>query len=121
MGKVIGVGGVFMACAEPEATKRWYARVLGLEVDPDGGFSFSFPHQETAKAFPQGARTVFTPFAAGSDYFKPSTQLFMVNLIVDDLDAVLARCAVEGVAQVQPMETYDYGRFAWIMDPDGRK
>lgn len=119
MGRVIGVGGVFMASADPERTKQWYARVLRFELDAQGGFSFR--HGETATAFPEGARTVFAPFAADTDYFAPSTQPFMVNLIVDDLDAVLARCAAEGVAQVQPSEGYDYGRFAWIMDPDGRK
>jgi predicted enzyme related to lactoylglutathione lyase len=119
MGKVIGVGGVFMTCADAGATKDWYGRVLGIEPDEHGGFSFL--HADSAAAFPQGARTIFAPFDAGGDYFAPSTLPFMLNLIVDDLDALLARCEAEGVAQVQPMEAHDYGRFAWIMDPDGRK
>ncbi|WP_044007597.1 VOC family protein [Jannaschia sp. CCS1] len=119
MGKVIGVGGVFMTCADPAATKEWYTRVLGFEADDHGGFSFL--HGDSAAAFPDGARTIFAPFEADSDYLAPSTLPFMLNLIVDDIDAVLARCEAEGVAQVKPMETFEYGRFAWIMDPDGRK
>jgi predicted enzyme related to lactoylglutathione lyase len=119
MGKVIGVGGVFLACADSAATKNWYMRVLGFEPDDHGGFSFI--HTDSAAAFPQGARTVFAPFDTGGDYFAPSTLPYMLNLIVDDIDAVLARCAAEGVAQIKPMESYVYGKFAWIMDPDGRK
>jgi predicted enzyme related to lactoylglutathione lyase len=45
----------------------------------------------------------------------------MLNLMVDDLDGVLARVAEAGVEEVQERQDYDYGRFAWIMDPDGRK
>lgn len=119
MGRVIGLGGVFLRCADPGATKDWYARVLGMEPNAYGGFDFL--HADSAARFADGARTILAPFEAGSEYFAPSALPFMLNLIVDDLDAVLARCAAEGVAQVQPSEHYDYGRFAWIMDLDGRK
>lgn len=119
MAKVMGLGGLFMACADPEATKAWYRRVLGLEANEYGGFDFL--HEQTAQAFPGAARTVFGIFEAESPYFAPSTLPFMLNLIVDDLDGVLARAKSEGVEPVQPGEDHDYGRFAWLMDPDGRK
>lgn len=119
MASVIGVGGIFMACDDPEATKAWYQRVLGFAPDDHGGVSFL--HGDSAEKFPEGARTIFAPFDASSDYFAPSTASFMLNLIVDDLDGVLARAAAEGVSQVQPVEDHPYGRFGWIMDPDGRK
>lgn len=118
-GRVIGLGGVFLACADPEATKTWYREVLGLSVNDYGGFHFD--HRESAAAFDAGARTIFAPFPEGADYFAPSTLPFMVNLMVDDLDAVLARAEAAGVAQLQPAESHDYGRFAWLLDPDGRK
>jgi len=119
MAKVIGIGGIFMACADADATKAWYARVLGVVPDDHGGISFL--HRDSAACLPDGARTIFAPFAEGSDYFAPSTQPFMLNLIVDDLDGVLAQAEAEGAAQVQPVEDHPYGRFGWIMDPDGRK
>lgn len=119
MGQVIGLGGVFFQCADPEATRDWYVRVLGLEVNEHGGFFFH--HRASAERFGRGALTIFSPFAADTDYFAPSTLPFMFNLMVDDLDAVLARAAAEGVAEVKPRERYDYGSFGWIMDPDGRK
>lgn len=118
-GRVLGLGGVFLAAADPGATRDWYRDVLGLEVNDYGGFDFD--HRATAAAFGAGARTIFAPFPDGADYFAPSTLPFMLNLIVDDLDAVLARAASRGVAQLQPAEQHDYGRFAWIHDPDGRK
>ncbi|NIA68962.1 VOC family protein [Pelagibius litoralis] len=119
MAKVLGLGGLFMACADPEATKAWYARVLGLQANDYGGFDFL--QQQAVEAFPGAARTVFAPFDAKSDYFAPSTLPFMLNLMVDDLDGMLARAKAGGVEPVQPGEDYDYGRFAWLMDPDGRK
>ena len=119
MSHVIGVGGIFFLCADPEATRAWYKQTLGLEESEFGGFSFA--HERSAAAFPKGAMTIFAPFKAESDYFKPSDQTIMFNLMVDDLDAVLSRIAAAGVALVQPSEDYDYGRFAWVMDPDGRK
>jgi len=119
MAKVIGIGGVFLHCRDAEATKTWYARVLGLEPDDTGGFHFL--HGDSDASFGEGARTIFATFPADTDYFAPSALPFMLNLMVDDLDGVLARAAGEGVEQVQPRQDYEYGRFAWVMDPDGRK
>lgn len=118
MAKVIGVGGIFFLCENVDATKDWYTRVLGIEAS-DYGIAFS--HGEAAKVFPKGAMTIFAPFKAGSDYFKPSKHDVMFNLMVDDLDGVLKIAEAAGVEQVQPLEDHDYGRFAWLMDPDGRK
>ena len=119
MGKVIGLGGLFLISDDPDATREWYQRVLGLEPDDFGGFHFL--HNASAQAFPDGARTIFSVFEAGTDYVQPSTQAFMLNLMVDDLDAVLERAAQAGVPQVQDRQSFEYGQFAWIMDIDGRK
>jgi predicted enzyme related to lactoylglutathione lyase len=45
----------------------------------------------------------------------------MINLIVDDLDGVLAHAKAAGVEPVDRSDDDDNGRFAWIMDPDGYK
>lgn len=45
----------------------------------------------------------------------------MLNYIVDDMDAILARLAAGGVGIDAKREDHDYGRFAWIYDPDGNK
>ena len=45
----------------------------------------------------------------------------MINYRVDELDRFLAALEAEGV-EIDPQgEEYDYGRFAWIMDPEGNR
>ncbi|MCH2458835.1 MAG: VOC family protein [Henriciella sp.] len=118
MAKVIGVGGIFFLCEDAEVTKEWYTSVLGIHASEYG---ISFSHAESAKVFPKGAMTIFAPFKSDSDYFKPSDHDVMFNLMVDDLGGILQQAAAAGVSPVQPREDHDYGSFAWLMDPDGRK
>ena len=117
MGKVIGVGGVFFKAKDPAATQEWYARVLGLDFKPWGGVVFT---PDAAMAQP-GAGTVFSPFKADTDYFEPAKLDYMFNLMVDDLDAVLARCKQHAVEPVKLFPDEMNGRFAHILDLDGRK
>jgi catechol 2,3-dioxygenase-like lactoylglutathione lyase family enzyme len=71
MAKVIGLGGVFLHCADVEATKDWYARVLGMEPNDFGGFHFM--HGDSAAAFGDGARTIYGIFAAEPIISNPRT------------------------------------------------
>ncbi|GGG98312.1 MAG TPA: glyoxalase [Oceanicaulis sp.] len=116
---VLGVGGLFVRSKDPEASMAWYRDVLGLQLDQYGGITFS--HGEAAARYGDGARTIFARFKDDTDYFRPSAQPFMINLLVDDLDALLERIKAHGVELIGEPESYDYGRFAWIMDPDGVK
>ena len=110
MAKVTGLGGVFFRCADPAATRAWYAQNLGVAVD-DYGATF---------AQADGAQSVWSPFNPGSDYF-PAGQAFMINFTVDDLDSLLAQLAADGVVLVgTPLDESD-GKFGWIIDCDGRK
>jgi predicted enzyme related to lactoylglutathione lyase len=97
--------------------RAWYTRVLGLTFTDWGGALFT---PDMSASVP-GAATVFSSFAANTDYFDPSTKEFMINLIVDDLDAALARCAEHGVKPVKVFPDEPNGRFAHIMDLEGRK
>lgn len=116
MARVIGVGGIFFKSKDPAALTRWYADVLGMPVQDWGGVLLM---PETMAAHP-GAATVFSPFKQDTKYFEPSTKDFMINLAVDDLDAILANCAKHGVdAKVLPPEPN--GRFAHISDPEGTR
>lgn len=117
MAKVIGLGGLFFKSADKDATRDWYARVLGIDFESWGGTVFL---PETAAAHP-GAGTVFSPFGGDTDYFEPSKERFMFNLMVDDLEGVLARAAAEGVEPIKLMRDEFNGHFAHIMDPEGRK
>ena len=111
MARVLGVGGVFFRSADPKSLRAWYVRVLGLELESWGGAMFP--------PLPIG-QTVWSLFPEKTDYFAPSTRDMMINFVVDDLDGVLARAAAEGAASLGGMEE-ENGRFAWLLDPDGRK
>jgi predicted enzyme related to lactoylglutathione lyase len=116
MAKVIGVGGVFFKANDPAALASWYTEVLGLEMEDWGGTVF----RPDAMAAHPGAATIFSPFASDTDYFAPSTREFMINLAVDDLDGILARCAAHGVEAKLVGDDVN-GRFAHLVDPDGTK
>jgi len=64
--------------------------------------------------------TVWTIFPASTKYFEPNQQ-FMVNYIVDDMDALLGRLKQEGVKIDPKRMDESYGHFAWIYDSDGNK
>lgn len=115
MAKVLGIGGVFFKSKDPGALLNWYRDVIGLHVHDWGGV---FITPEAMAAHP-GAGTVFSPFKSDTDYFLPSTKDFMINLAVDDLDGILARCADHGVKPVRSFPDEPNGRFAHILDPEG--
>jgi predicted enzyme related to lactoylglutathione lyase len=114
MAKVQGVGGVFFKSPDPARLREWYAKWLGIPADGPGA-SFA------PEAIPVGGFTVWSPFAADTTYFAPSSSPFMINLIVDDLDGALAQVRAGGAEIVGAVERYDYGRFGWFVDPDGNK
>ena len=65
--------------------------------------------------------TVFAIFPADTTYFGPGGQAFMVNIRVHDLDGLLAQLAADGIWIDPRREDFPYGRFAWIVDPDGNR
>jgi catechol 2,3-dioxygenase-like lactoylglutathione lyase family enzyme len=113
MARVLGIGGVFYKSPSPKATNDWYKRVLGFEVTDWGGAMFP--------PLPQGGVTVWTLFPADTTHFAPSTSNLMINFVVDDLDGVLAQAAEQGVEPIKITNDDAYGRFAWLLDPDGMK
>jgi catechol 2,3-dioxygenase-like lactoylglutathione lyase family enzyme len=116
-GRILGIGGVFFKAANQAQMKDWYARHLGLA---DTGHGAMLPWREKDNPDNQHM-TVWSIFPGDTKYFEPSQASFMLNYIVDDLDALLARLAKEGVRIDPKRQDESYGRFAWIYDPDGNK
>ncbi|MCJ9429031.1 VOC family protein [Kordiimonas marina] len=116
-GIVTGVGGIFFKCRDREALASWYQKKLGFPYDGIGA-SFLFREDDDPK---KAGYLVWGPFRKDSDYFRPSGKDYMINLRVRGLDALLKRLQAAGVEQIGEVEEYDYGRFAWIMDPEGTK
>ncbi len=116
-GKVTGIGGVFVKSKDTGALVKWYREVLGFPYD---GYGSSFLMREHENPDEEGYN-VWGPFKADTDYFEPSQKDFMINLRVQNLDALMERLLAAGVKEVKPRESHDYGKFAWIVDPDGTK
>ncbi|HET7708292.1 MAG TPA: VOC family protein [Sphingomicrobium sp.] len=112
MARITGLGGVFYKVADPDKTRAWYRDNLG--IGGEWGVMFPFKADD-----PEGF-ALLSPFDKASDYFAPSRQPFMVNLRVDDLDGMIADLEAKGIA-ILGRQDEDYGRFAWILDPDGVK
>ncbi len=115
-GPLLGIGGIFFKSANRDQTREWYAKHLGLADKGQGAMLPWREHDDPQKEHV----TVWTVFSASSDYFAPN-QPFMVNYIVDDLDALLDRLKQEGVRIDDKRMNESFGRFAWIYDPDGNK
>ncbi|MEO7411271.1 MAG: VOC family protein [Sphingomicrobium sp.] len=112
MAKVTGLGGIFYKVADTAATTKWYQDNLG--VGGEWGAMFPFKGDD-----PEGY-SLLSPFKAETDYFAPSAATFMINLRVDDLDGMIAGLEAKGIA-ILGRQDEEYGKFAWIVDPDGVK
>jgi len=111
MASVTGFGGVFLRANDPKALYAWYERHLGL-VKADGSYAYSAPTQHS--------KVVFALFKQDNEYF-PQSQKAMINLQVDDLDGLLDRLTEEGVAVDPKRESYAFGKFGWLTDPEGNR
>lgn len=116
-GQVTGIGGVFFKSGNPAGLKQWYAEQLGLATNEYGSL---FEFREAAEPH-RTAYLQWSPFKADTTYFEPSEQPFMINYRVDDLEALVERLRADGVTVVDEIETFEYGKFVHVMDPEGNK
>ncbi|UCS92774.1 VOC family protein [Echinicola marina] len=117
MKKVTGIGGIFFKCHNPDKMKDWYAKNLGLNTDRYGTtFEWRQADQAEQKGFTQ-----WSPMDKDTHYFRPSEKEFMINYRVENLEALVKELKSEGVTICDEIESYEYGKFIHIMDPEGNK
>jgi len=115
--RVTGIGGIFFKCKNPDILRAWYEKHLGLKTDKYGtNFEWRKTDNPDQKGF-----SLWAPFADNTDYFAPSTKDFMINFRVENLDALLESLKAEGITIVGSVQTFEYGKFAHIIDPEGTK
>ena len=115
MARVVGLGGIFFKSERPEELAAWYRDRLGLPID-----SYNSAQLEGFDG-DRVAMNVFAVFESASDYFDPTVAPFMLNFRVDDLDGLLEKLKSEGVWIDERRDDSEFGRFAWIRDPDGNR
>lgn len=115
MKRVTGIGGIFFKSKNPSAINEWYGKHLGLPVNKYGASFIEKDEQGNEKM------TQWSPFKEDTTYFAPSEKPFMLNFRVENLEELLKILAQEGVTILGDMQTYEYGKFGWILDPEGNK
>ena len=118
MKRVTGIGGIFFQAKDPVALRDWYRRHLGIDVQEWGGAAFSW---SGADGKPIGGTTVWNIGETGNEYYAPGTAPFMVNYRVADLRALVAALRAEGCSVLEKTEESEYGKFGWVIDPEGNK
>lgn len=115
--KVTGIGGIFFFSDNPNDTKEWYAKNLGLEVN-EWGSSFEFRNANRPEEINY---LQWSPFKKGSEYFLPSKKEFMINYRVQNIEGLVRKLQANGVTIVDKIESFEYGKFVHIMDAEGNK
>ena len=119
MKRVTGLGGIFFKTSDPKKIKEWYEKHLGMNMDAYGySFRWKDLNNPDAKA---PALTAWSPFKHDTTYFSPSEKEYMFNYRVENLVELVKVLKEEGVTIVGNIEEFPYGKFGWIMDPDGNK
>ena len=116
--KVTGIGGIFFFLDDPKGTKEWYAKHLGLPINDWGGVSFESRDLDNPE---QVVSTQWCPLKTGDEYFAPSKKDFMINYRVQNIEGLVARLKESGVTVLGDIATYEWGKFAHIMDIEGNK
>lgn len=114
--KVTGIGGIFFRVRDPARMAAWYREHLGICTE-DGNADFFWRNHDRPSEI---GRTVWALFPPDTDHFGPSRPAFMINYRVSNLEQLLSQLRRDGIT-VEKTEDYDYGRFAWITDPEGNR
>ncbi len=117
MKRVTGLGGMFFKARDTQVTLDWYRDRLGIDSAEWGGFPFTWLEREQPT---EVGYTVWSVFPESTDHI-PSDQSFMMNFRVADLTALAEALKAEGVEFLSEVEEHPNGKFAWILDPEGRK
>jgi len=118
MKRVTGIGGIFFKAGDAAALQAWYKRHLGIDVQEWGGAAFTWADDDGK---PVAGTTVWSIESAQSDHFAPGAATFMVNYRVEDLHGLVEALREEGCNVLEKVDDSEYGKFAWVIDPEGNK
>lgn len=114
--KIVGIGGIFFKSEDNQKLNNWYRKNLGIESESWGAV---FPWKRVEND--EETYTAWSTFKKETTYLEPSQKDFMINYQVHDLDELLEDLSKEGIEVVKEKEESEFGKFAWIMDPEGNK
>ncbi|MEP0546803.1 MAG: VOC family protein [Rhodothermales bacterium] len=124
MTPIRGIGGIFLYARDPQALAAWYQRHLGIEIvtyAEGANYAHEFAWDETPEGGTRDFRRNTTwAILQASDEQANAVPRTVVNYHVNDLPGLLDRLRAQGV-EITKTEDYDYGRFAYVTDPEGHR
>jgi predicted enzyme related to lactoylglutathione lyase len=118
MKRVTGIGGIFFKAKDAPGLQAWYQRHLGIDVQEWGGTAFKWTDGNDK---PVAGTTAWSIVATPSEHLAPSTASFMVNYRVEDLPSLVRVLREEGCNVLEKTDDSEYGKFGWVIDPEGNK
>jgi len=118
MKRVTGIGGIFFDAKDPAALRAWYKDHLGIDVQAWGGAAFTWADDA---GNPTTGTTIWSIGAADPDLGAKGKPPFMINYRVADLAALLQALRDEGCNVLDKTDDSEYGKFGWVIDPEGNK
>jgi len=116
--RATGLGGVFFKAKDPAMRREWYRKHLGIDVQEWGGAVFFW----ASPANPTGAgHSVWSIMESTTKYYEPSQSSFMINYRVADLQSLIEVLKSEGCDVSEKTDDSEFGKFAWVMDPEGNR
>lgn len=115
--KVTGIGGIFFRSKDPGKARAWYGENLGLEINDYGS---TFASRDAVRP-DQINYLQWSPFEERTSYFHPSEKEFMINYLVRNIEGLVEKLRANGANVLDEIETFEYGKFVHILDPEGNK
>jgi len=118
---VDGIGGVFIHANDAKALSNWYAHHFGLKLETyeDGKvYGTEFKYRRLSDSSKVDS-TVFS-ITQSNVTLPPERKEAVINYRVRDLPAFVEQLKADGI-EIEKTEDFDYGRFAWIKDPEGNR
>ena len=121
MNLIDGIGGVFLFSNDPKRLAEWYRENLGIRYSESPDCSSMYQSFEYRDFTDASVKRTTTWAVLSSDHDingKPRTG--QINYRVKSMTEMLSHLQSKGVA-IDKTEECEYGKFAWVTDPDGNK
>ena len=118
---VDGIGGVFIYANDAKALSTWYAHHFGLKLETYEDakvFGTEFKYRRLSDSSKVDS-TVFS-ITQSKTNLPAEWWEAVINYRVRDLPAFLEQLRKDEI-EIEKTEDFDYGRFAWIKDPEGNR
>ena len=118
MKRVTGIGGIFFNAKDPVALRAWYKKHLGIDVQEWGGAAFRWTDEA---GNPTAGTTIWSVGGADGDHFAPSKSSVHDQLPGRGPARPAAALRSEGCNVLEKTDDSEYGKFGWVIDPEGNK